>query len=59
MFFKAAQKVTKYLGYLTNKICNLEFSKFAQSGHTDWTQQQQQNLFKLTTTRVTTCMRCK
>ena len=29
MFFKVEQKETRYLGYMSNKICHQEFSKIA------------------------------
>ena len=34
MFFKVAQKVKSYLGNLGEKLCQLNLSKIAQSGHT-------------------------
>ena len=34
MFFKVALKVFKIIGLLCKKICTLELSKIAQSGHT-------------------------
>ena len=34
MFFKVAQKVNKYLGILSEKLCHQILSKIAQSGHT-------------------------
>ena len=30
-----AQKVTKHLGFFSNKICYQEIPKIVQSGHTD------------------------
>ena len=34
-YFKIAQKVSKYLTHIFEKICCQELSKIAQSGHTD------------------------
>ena len=34
--FYNSQKVTKYLGYFSKKICHQEVSKIAQSGHPAW-----------------------
>ena len=33
--FQTAQKVTKYLGYFCKYICDHDFSKITQSGHTE------------------------
>ena len=33
MFFKVAQKVNKYLGYLSGNLCQQNLSKIAKSGY--------------------------
>ena len=33
--FQVSLKITKYFGYVCNKICCQELSNFAQSGHID------------------------
>ena len=40
MFFKVEQKETRYLGYMSNKICHQEFSKIALSDPTAQKQKQ-------------------
>ena len=37
MSYQTGQNITKYLGYLSRKICHQELSKISKSGHTDFT----------------------